>query len=82
MTETKPALASENCHYYTKEGAPCYEVEAKNGQMRPTTLRDARKLSLVPISDHDSSLCSTTGVRGMEGTNATRSGVDVAEAAG
>ncbi len=41
-------LASENCHWYAQDGAPCYEVRAKNGEMRPTNLRDAKKLSLVP----------------------------------
>lgn len=46
-TETTP-IASQAGHWYTQQGEPCYEVEAKNGQMRPTTLRDARKLSLVP----------------------------------
>lgn len=35
-------------HWYTKTGDPCYEVRAKNGSMRTTTLRDARKLCLVP----------------------------------
>jgi hypothetical protein len=41
--------ASESCHYYTRDGKPCYEVpNASKGGMRPTTLRDARKLNLVP----------------------------------
>lgn len=35
-------------HWYTLDGTPAYEVEGVNGKMRPTTLRDARKLSLVP----------------------------------
>ena len=35
-------------HWYTQSGEPAYEVPAKNGSMRPTTLRDARKLGLVP----------------------------------
>lgn len=43
------ALASENCHWYAKDGAPVYEVpRAKGDGMRPTTLADARKLDLVP----------------------------------
>jgi hypothetical protein len=42
------AHASESGHWYTKTGEPCYEVRGANGQMRPTTLRDARKLGLVP----------------------------------
>ena len=40
--------ASESNHWYTLDGAPMYTVEGKNGLQRPTTLRDARKLSLVP----------------------------------
>jgi len=44
---------SESGHWYQRDGAPCYEIMGANGKMRPTTLRDARKLNLVP---------STTGV--------------------
>ena len=40
--------AAEAGHWYTTDGSPCYEVEAAQGGMRPTTLRDARKLNLVP----------------------------------
>ena len=40
--------ASESSHWYTREGQPKYTVEAKNGNLRNTTLADARKLSLVP----------------------------------
>lgn len=40
--------ASESQHWYTKAGAPAYSVEAKNGNQRPTTLRDAKKLGLIP----------------------------------
>lgn len=40
--------ASESGHWYHKDGRPCYEVMAKSGEMRPTTLRDARKLDLAP----------------------------------
>ncbi|MBE3145094.1 MAG: hypothetical protein IMZ61_14425 [Planctomycetes bacterium] len=39
---------SEAGHWYKKDGSPCYTIEAKSGQIRPTTLRDARKLGLVP----------------------------------
>jgi len=43
------ARASEGTHWYRAEdGAPQYTVKAKNGSDRPTTLRDARKLNLVP----------------------------------
>jgi hypothetical protein len=40
--------ASESQHWYDREGKPAYSVTAKNGLQRPTTLRDARKLNLVP----------------------------------
>ena len=40
--------ASESQHWYDRDGNPAYSVIAKNGIPRPTTLRDARKLNLVP----------------------------------
>lgn len=39
---------AENTHWYTLEGHPMYEVPAAKGGMRPTTLRDARKMNLCP----------------------------------
>jgi hypothetical protein len=45
MIVTRP---SESMHWYTSDGEPKYTVEAKDGSQRPTTLRDARKLGLVP----------------------------------
>lgn len=42
------AYASEAGHWYDQNGEPCYEVENAKGGLRPTTLRDARKLNLVP----------------------------------
>jgi len=43
------ARAAESVHWYRAEdGAPQYTVKAKDGSDRPTTLRDARKLNLVP----------------------------------
>jgi hypothetical protein len=38
---------SESSHWYTKTGQSAYQVEGKTG-LRATTLRDARKLDLVP----------------------------------
>jgi hypothetical protein len=35
-------------HWYTPDGTPAYEIKGANGKMRATTLRDARKLQLVP----------------------------------
>ena len=40
--------ATESGHWYTREGEPCYTVKSSKGIDRPTTLRDARKLDLVP----------------------------------
>lgn len=39
--------AAESQHWYARDGSPAYEVEGKTGK-RPATLRDARKLGLVP----------------------------------
>jgi hypothetical protein len=41
-------MASEAGHWYTKQGEPAYTVVGKNGKERPTTVRDARKMGLVP----------------------------------
>ena len=47
-------MASESGHWYKENGEPCYEVpyaasnKAKAGQLRGTTLRDAKKMDLVP----------------------------------
>ncbi len=35
-------------HWYDPQGNPKYEIKGANGKLRPTTLRDARKLNLVP----------------------------------
>jgi hypothetical protein len=40
--------AKEGGHWYRKDGNPAYSVIGKNGKERPTTLRDARKLGLLP----------------------------------
>lgn len=40
--------AKESSHWYDKDGNPAYSVIGKNGKERPTTLRDARKLGLLP----------------------------------
>jgi len=42
------ARASEQTHWYRQDGGPQYTVPAKDGSDRPTTLRDARKMDLVP----------------------------------
>jgi len=42
------ARPAESTHWYTLDGEPMYTVVGSNGKERPTTLRDARKMSLVP----------------------------------
>jgi hypothetical protein len=42
------ARAAESNHWYAKDGKPAYSVIGANGKERSTTLRDARKLNLVP----------------------------------
>ena len=46
---------AESGHWYTKDGTPAYTTIGKTGE-RPTTLRDARKLGLLP---------SVTTINGM-----------------
>jgi hypothetical protein len=40
--------AADSGHWYEPDGKPAYTIIGKNGNERPTTLRDARKLGLVP----------------------------------
>lgn len=40
--------SAESVHWYRRDGTPQYTVKGKNGQDRPTTLRDARTMDLVP----------------------------------
>ena len=42
------SFASDSGHWYQKDGVPAYTIIGKNGNERATTLRDARKLDLVP----------------------------------
>lgn len=39
---------TEQGHWYTKTGEPFYTITGANGEQRNTTLRDARKLQLLP----------------------------------
>lgn len=41
-------FAAESGHWYEQDGTPRYTVPAKKGGTRPTTIRDARILGLVP----------------------------------
>lgn len=40
--------AAESTHFYTRAGEPAYTIIGANGKERPVTVRDARKLNLVP----------------------------------
>ena len=39
---------TESGHWYDQEGRPQYTIKGANGKIRNTTLRDARKMKLVP----------------------------------
>jgi hypothetical protein len=47
-TTPTATVATEGGHWYDRAGLPCYTVKDAKGNDRPTTLRDARKLGLVP----------------------------------
>lgn len=42
------AIATESGHWYTRNGIPAYTYTNKKGQEKNTTLREARKMDLVP----------------------------------
>lgn len=44
----KIKYASDAGHWYDRDGNPCYTIVGKNGKLRNTTLRDARKELYVP----------------------------------
>lgn len=46
--EVANTWASQSGHWYQKDGTPAYEVPAKKGGMRRTTIADARRLDLIP----------------------------------
>lgn len=41
-------FSPDKAHWYQRDGVPLHSVPAATGELRPTTLRDARKLGLVP----------------------------------
>ena len=49
MTRTKFVRDQTNSHWYTREGVPLHEVPRASGEgMRPTDVRDAKRLGLLP----------------------------------
>lgn len=45
---TAPVRPAEAGHWYWPDGSPAYTIVGANGKERPTDLRDARKLGLLP----------------------------------
>src|SRR5215472_7381204 len=41
-------FSPDSTHWYQRDGAPLHSVPSLKGEPRPTTLRDARKLGLLP----------------------------------
>jgi len=41
-------FSPDSAHWYQRDGVACHTVLSAKGEPRPTTLRDARKFSLVP----------------------------------
>jgi len=41
-------FSAESAHWYRRDGEPLHSVLSTKGEPRPTTLRDARKLGLLP----------------------------------
>ena len=48
VAEMTKGRASEGGHWYAQDGSAVYEVRGANGLLRSATLRDARKLNLLP----------------------------------
>jgi hypothetical protein len=52
---------AESGHWYTKDGTPAYTTIGKTGE-RPTTLRDARKIGLLPSTTTIIRILSSAGL--------------------
>lgn len=69
MNETR-IIASENCHWYDKQGNPVYEVNRADGKgKRKATLADARKLDLVPGFTEIDRVAAKPGLESWKLTN-------------
>src|SRR6185437_2318719 len=42
------SVSEDSQHWYLPDGSPFFECKARDGHMRPVTLRDARKVHAVP----------------------------------
>lgn len=77
IIEPKP-LASESCHYYDRTGKPVYEVpNASKGGMRPTTVRDAKKLDLLPSVSTVMGVIAKPAINGWVKEQVARAAVNV-----
>lgn len=77
IIEPKP-LASESCHYYDRTGNPVYEVpNASKGGMRPTTVRDAKKLDLLPSVSTVMGVVAKPAINGWVKEQVARAAVNV-----
>lgn len=61
---TNPIIASDKNHWYYPDGTPCHEVpnKSKPGEVRSTTLRDAKALGLFPSVTNFLSIISRPGL--------------------
>lgn len=48
MATLEKNTSMSDSHWYSRDGVPAYTMQKKDGGERPTTLRDARKLGLLP----------------------------------
>lgn len=71
-------IASESCHYYNRTGKPVYEVpNASKGGMRPTTVRDAKKLDLLPSVSTVMGVIAKPAINGWVKEQVARAAVNV-----
>ncbi|MBQ9343787.1 MAG: PD-(D/E)XK nuclease family protein [Kiritimatiellae bacterium] len=85
MAELKAPAVSEGTggHWYTREGAPAYAVAKKDGSgERPTTLRDAKKLGLLPSVTTVLGILDKPQLTTWKVKTAIRAALDVARADG
>jgi hypothetical protein len=62
MTSPSEGWAAESGHWYYPDGRPAYSIVGKNGKERATTLRDARKLGLLPSVTGITNLAAKPGL--------------------
>lgn len=78
MTAETKIIASESCHYYDRTGKPVYEVpNASKGGMRPTTVRDAKKLDLLPSVSTVMGVIAKPAINGWVKEQVARAAVNV-----